>query len=270
MEKLPDLWRRYVQDGDRQARETLILHYARLVKYAVGRLGMNLPSSLQKDDLISYGVLGLMEAIDRFDPSQGVKFGTYALPRIRGQIIDSLREMDLLPRSAQRKAKQVEGAIIHLSQSLGRIPADEEVADHLQISLAQYHRWLLDANFAVISLDQPATFDGGERAPLYDLLEDTNMPKPAQRLAESEMKAELALAIEALSEREQLLISLYYQDELTMKEIGQVLGVSESRVSQMHTKVVLALRGWLNRYAEPNPITHIRREADVSVYNTST
>ena len=145
MDKLASLWNRYTQDNDRQAREELILHYASLVKYVVGRLAIWLPPSLQREDLIGYGVLGLIEAIERFDPTLGVKFETYAVARIRGQIIDSLRAIDLLPRSVYRHAREIENAIADLSQTLGRIPRDQEVADHLGISMEQYQNRLIDS-----------------------------------------------------------------------------------------------------------------------------
>lgn len=269
MKNVAALWQQYTQDGDRRAREKLILHYAPLVKYVVNRLMTNPPASIQKDDLMSYGILGLMEAIDRFDPNKGAQFKTYAMIRIRGQIIDSLREMGMFPRSVHRKARLIEETMAHLSQALGRTPTDLEIAAHLEIDMAQYHQWLLVANFAMISLDQATASEDGERVPLYDLLEDVSMPKPAQNLDERELKSELAMAIQALPEREQLLISLYYQDELTMKEIGQVLGVSESRVSQMHAQALLALRSWINRHTEPNVVSPKRKETSASIYSAA-
>jgi RNA polymerase sigma factor for flagellar operon FliA len=260
------LWKRYTQDNDQQTREALILHYAGLVKYVVGRLAIALPPSLQQEDLIGYGVLGLIEAVDRFDLSRGVKFETYAVARIRGQIIDSLRTLNLLPRSAHRRTKEISAAIAHLSQLLGRIPDDMEIANYLNISLDQYRQWLLDANFAVFSLDQPVTFDDGEQSTLYDSLEDTKMPVPTQQVDDSEMRAELMAAIRALPKREQLMIALYYNDRLTMKEIGQALDVSESRVSQMHAKAMLTLRGLLEDSTEPKSFIYNGGEISASVY----
>jgi RNA polymerase sigma factor for flagellar operon FliA len=232
----------------------------------VGRLAIALPPSLQREDLIGYGVLGLLEAIDRFDLSHGVKFETYAVTRIRGQIIDSLRMLNLLPRSAHRRTKEISMAIAHLSQLLGRIPDDMEIANYLNISLNQYHRWLLDANFAIFSLDQPVNFDDGEQSTLYDSLEDTKMPAPTQQVDDSEMRAELMAAIRALPKREQLMIALYYNDRLTMKEIGQALGVSESRVSQMHAKAMLKLRDLLECSIEPKSIIYNERKINGPVY----
>ena len=265
MDNLASLWNRYTQDNDRQAREELILHYASLVKYVVGRLAIWLPPSLQREDLIGYGVLGLIEAIERFDPTLGVKFETYAVARIRGQIIDSLRAIDLLPRSVYRHAREIENAIAHLSQTLGRVPLDHEVADHLGISPEQYQNRLIDSRFSIVSLDQPLKFEDGQQSNLYASVEDFTMLTPSQQLDDGELKTELVYAIRALPQREQLMISLYYNDGLTMKEIGQVLDVSESRVSQIHAKAVLTLRGLLQNRAEPNPVAYHRRKPNVSV-----
>jgi RNA polymerase sigma factor for flagellar operon FliA len=269
MDNSADLWKRYTENDDRQAREELIVHYAKLVKYVVGRLAIWLPPSLQYEDLIGYGVVGLIEAIDRFDPNHGVKFATYAVSRIRGQIIDSLRAMDLLPRSVYRHAREIENAIAFLSQHLGRVPTDAEVADHLSISLEQYQSWLVDSSISIVSLDQPVIFEDGKHSTLYSAVEDTDMPTPSQQMDDRELKEELVYAIRALPEREQLMISLYYNDGLTMKEIGQVLDVSESRVSQIHAKAMLSLRGLLKNRAEPNPATYNKRGTYAPVYATA-
>ncbi len=269
MDDLANLWTRYARCGDRRAREELIMHYAPLVKYVVGWLSVTLPASLEKEDLIGYGTIGLIEAVDRYDPDRGVKFETFATTRIRGQIIDTLRALDLLPRSARRQAKEIENAISQLSQSLGRIPTGAEVASHLGVSLDQYHDRLVEANFAVVSLDQPVTSENGDFYTLYDSLEDTTMPVPSEQIDAREMKAQLVSAIRALSEREQLMISLYYSEGLTMKEIGQVLGVSESRVSQMHAQAVFTLRGLMNAGLRPDPVIYDRRGISAPTYATA-
>jgi RNA polymerase sigma factor for flagellar operon FliA len=266
---LKELWRRHSQLGDRQAREELILHYASLVKYVVGWLAVSLPASLEEGDLVGYGTIGLIKAVDRYDPTRGVKFETYATARIRGQVIDSLRALDLLPRSARRQAREIEHAVSNLSQTLGRIPENAEVADYLGISLDQYHDRLMYANCGVVSLDQPVTSETGERYTLGDTLEDATMPVPSEQADARDLKAQLTSAIGALPERERLMISLYYNDGLTMKEIGQVLGVSESRVSQMHAKAVLSLRGLMKASPEPSPIIYKRGGIRASVYATA-
>lgn len=268
MDNSAHLWQRYIENGDPDAREELIVNYAPLVKYVVGRLLIGIPPSLQREDLISFGTLGLIEAVDRFDPSYKVKFQTYAVTRIRGQIIDSLRALDLLPRSARHHNKQIERAIAHLSQTLGRTPTDKEIADHLDITLEQYQSWLIDANFAMISLDQTLSFDNGDETTLYDTLEDTNMSTPSQQVDDIDLKSELASAIHSLPEREQLMISLYYNDGLTMKEVGEVLGVSESRISQMHSRTMLSLKSFINNRREPNPTVYNRSGNRAPAYAT--
>lgn len=235
------LWKLFKKENDQQAREALIIHYAWLVNFVVGRLSIYLPPSLEAGDLVGYGTLGLIEATDRFNLDQGVKFETYAISRIRGQIIDSLRALNLLPRSAHKRNRQIEQGIAELTQILGRVPQAEEVANHLGISLKQYYRWLRQANHSVISLDKTVKYENGEESSLYDSLTDET-PNPFDTVAHQETKRQLVAAIKTLSEREQVLLSLYYQDELTMKEIGLVLGVSESRVSQMHSHIMTALR----------------------------
>jgi RNA polymerase sigma factor for flagellar operon FliA len=210
-----------------------------------------------------------MEAVDRFDPAQGVKFGTYAIPRIRGQIIDSLRSLDILPRSVYRQTKDIENAISEVSQSLGRMPTDQEVSGYLNISLVQYHGWLADASFVVVSLDRSLISDDNDQLPLYDSLEDTKVPTPSQEFDDRELKFELVSIIQELPDREQLLLSLYYKDGLTMKEIGKVLGVSESRVSQMHAKVVLTLRSLLRYRVDPQPVVHKKREQNAPIYTVT-
>jgi RNA polymerase sigma factor for flagellar operon FliA len=266
MDELGQLWTRLTQQNDRQAREALILHHAPLVKFVVGRLALRLPPSLQEEDLIGYGVLGLIEAIDRFDPARGVKFETFAISRIRGHILDSLRQLDLLPRSARRQVKEIEQAMAYLTQTLGRLPTDAEVADHLSLNLDQYHERLLNTNSAIISFDQPLVDQGDETLTLYDSVENTQVPNPANQLDEQETKAEIAQAIQTLPEREQVMLSLYYNDGLTMKEIGRAMSISESRVSQMHARAVLTLRSLIRNRAEPNQANHHRRGISAPVY----
>jgi RNA polymerase sigma factor for flagellar operon FliA len=235
----------------------------------VGRLTIKTPRSLEEEDLLSYGMLGLIEAIDRFDPSRGVKFQTFAASRIRGQVIDSLRMLDLLPRSARRHVKQIEEAIAQLCQSLGRVPEDSEIAEHLDISLTQYHDRLRETSWSMISLDQPITSENGEQFTLYDSLEDATVQAPTERLDQNELKSQLVSAILALPERERLMISLYYNEGLTMKEIGQVLDVSESRVSQIHTRTILTLRALMRKNSEAKNMTYGRNGIHAPVYANS-
>jgi RNA polymerase sigma factor for flagellar operon FliA len=258
MKNVADLWGRFSQQNDRKAREQLILHYTQLVKFVVGRLALYLPPSIQEEDLIGYGILGLIEAVDRFDPTRGIKFETFAVSRIRGHILDSLRHLDLLSRLARRQVRELEEAIALLSQSLGRLPNDTEIAGHLGLTLDQYHERVIQANSIVVSLDKPFAFGSEELYTLSDTVEDTRRPTPAEELDGQELKRELVAAIQALPERERIMISLYYHDGLTMKEIAQTMGVSESRVSQMHARVMLTLRSLIKDQAEPNPVNFSR------------
>lgn len=254
MEKTAKLWQQYKIHQDRASRDKLILQYAPLVKYVVGRLGMRLPSSLETDDLLSYGMVGLIEAVDRFDPSYGVKFETYAILRIKGEIIDSVRAMDILPRSVYRHAKEIETVFAELSQTLGRMPTDHEVASMLGIQIKEYHRWLGNARWIIVSLDQPIVFSDGEQANLYDSLQDNSSKSPAEMIDKKEMVKIICNALKLLPEREQLVVSLYYNDDLTMKEIGQVLNVSESRVSQIHAKALMMLRARMHHQKDEKRI----------------
>lgn len=241
------LWESYCKSRDPKLREEIILRYAPLVKYAVGRLAIGLPGIMDADDLLSHGTVGLVEAVDRFDPQRGVKFETYAIRRIQGSIIDALRSLDMIPRSARRRARALENAFRELQNALGRFPTDEETARHLGMSMTSYHQALSEAGITVLSLDtllHPT--DNDDTLTLGDLLEDKQSPNPVYELEEKELKGILITALKKLAERERLIIALYYNEELTLKEIGQVLGVSESRVSQLHTRAILKLRSFMS------------------------
>ena len=266
MDDTVNLWERYTRHGDRNAREELILRYTPLVKYVVGRLPIALPAAMDREDLINCGVIGLIEAVDRFQPARGVKFETYAIARIRGQILDTLRHLNVLPRSTHRQARQIESAIAELSQLLGRIPEDSEVADHLGITLDDYRSRLMTSSVAMISLDEPTRSSDGESLDLHDCVEDTSMPSPSEYVDRQESIDQMVSAIQNLPERERLMISLYYQDRLTMKEIGAVLGISESRVCQLHTKALLTLRGIVSGSGGLVPTGFERRAIGVTAY----
>jgi RNA polymerase sigma factor FliA len=266
MDDLSDLWQRWTQGEDRDARDALILHYAPLVKQVVGRVKWGMPPSLEEEDLVSYGTIGLIKAVDAFKPERGVKFETYAVLRIRGNIIDSLRSIGQLPRSTFRRARAIEDASAQLCQELGRIPEDSEIVERLGISLETYHNHLADINRSVISLDRQLVSSSGDNFSLYDSVEDESMPSPVEHLDQQELKTRMISAIKALPEREQLMIALYYQDRLTMKEIGDVLGISESRVSQLHAKIILTLRGFMKSSGETPLATNERRDARVAYY----
>ena len=247
--ELKELWRRYKTDGSDRAREQLVVAYSPLVKYVAGRMSSGLPAHVEEADLISYGLLGLINAIERFDLSREIKFETYAITRIKGAIIDELRALDWVPRSVRARAREIEKAHAKLEHQLHRTPTDEEMARELKLSVdgvpggagqdLQLHR--RRAGRAV----------GRERLPrrrgvaCWTRCRTRTRPNPEALLAQSELKDRLADAIAALPEREKLVIALYYYENLTLREIGEVLGVTESRISQLHTKAVLRLKSRL-------------------------
>ena len=241
------LWHDYRATNDRAIRDRLILSYAPLVKYVAGRLGSGLPAHVEEGDLVSYGLLGLIGAIERYDPDRDIKFETYAIARIRGAIIDELRALDWVPRSVRSRARQIELAIGELESKLGRSPSDEEIAAKVGISTDELDESLTDiSRSSIAALDELWSVSGeGDQVSLLDTIEDQSVARPAEVLDETEMREALADAIARLPEREKLVVTLYYYEELTLREIGEVLGVTESRVSQLHTKAILRLKSRL-------------------------
>ncbi len=244
-----DRWVRFVAERDPALREQLIVQYAPLVKYVVGRLAIMLPRVLDSDDVLSAGVLGLIEAVDRYDPTTGVKFETYAIARIRGAIIDELRALDWIPRSARQRSQEIASTFARLEASLGRPATDDEVAEALGLDRRQFQQASLAATTVLLSLEAPVPSgdgdDDGTSLPLVETIEAHQTTDPLASAVESEVLESLAKAIGALSERERILLSLYYEQELTMKEISLVLGVSESRVCQLHARALHRLRAHL-------------------------
>lgn len=241
-------WNDYVTDRDSGLKEQLILQYAPLVKYVVGRLAIGLPNIMDFEDVLSYGTLGLIEAVERYDPSKGVKFETYAIARIRGAIIDALRALDRLPRSVRQKARELEKVTVELSATLGRPPTDAEIAEGMGVSVERYHSIIVDASWSTVSLDGLLdSQDYGENAATVELPDTNSHDDVTGGVEQEELVAALTDAVRHLPEREGLVISLYYQDEMTMKEISQVLQISESRVCQLHAKAVGRLRLTLRR-----------------------
>jgi len=241
------LWRAYKRTGDRALRDRLILTYAPLVKYVAGRLGSGLPAHVEEGDLVSYGLLGLIGAIERFDPERDIKFETYAIARIKGSIIDELRSMDWVPRSVRARARDIERSIAQLEAKLGRAPNDEEISSHLGITEEEFQDSLLEiSRSSIAALDELwSGAGGGDPVALIDTIEDPEAPEPQQAMAQTELREALGEAIARLPEREKLVVTLYYYEELTLREIGEVLGVTESRVSQLHTKAILRLKARL-------------------------
>jgi len=251
-EETQALWLEFGRTHDKALRDRLILTYAPLVKYVAGRLGSGLPTHVDEGDLVSYGLLGLIGAIERYDPTRDVKFETYALARIKGSIIDELRSLDWVPRSVRSRAREIERAIAELEAKLGVAPDDEQIAAKLGITVAELESSLTDiSRSSIAALDELWSVSGdGDQVSLLDTIEDTAEPHPAAALDETETREALADAIARLPEREKLVVTLYYYEELTLREIGEVLGVTESRVSQLHTKAILRLKARLAGAAE--------------------
>ena len=246
--ELRDLWRRYKSTGDQRARERLVVAYSPLVKYVSGRMASGLPAHVEEADLISYGLVGLISAIERFDIDREIKFETYAITRIKGAIIDELRSLDWVPRSVRARAREIEQANSKLEHRLQRAPTDEEMAAELGLTVEEFQDSLLQiSNSSVAALDELWTVSdaSGDQVSLLDTLQDPGAPDPAQLMDATELKDRVADAIARLPEREKLVVALYYYENLTLREIGEVLGVTESRISQLHTKAVLRLRSRL-------------------------
>jgi RNA polymerase sigma factor for flagellar operon FliA len=242
------VWRQFKQSGADDLRESLILHYSPLVKFVAGRVGAGLPRNVDQNDLASYGVFGLIDAIDKFEPERGFKFETYAINRIRGSILDGLRSLDWVPRSVRAKAREIERAIAELEHKLGRSPTDEELAEKLQTDLETIQDDLAEiSQLGFAALDQ--TVGSGETTTtLKDLVADPGGISPEAAFQAEETRRMLVDSINRLPDRERLVVTLYYYEGLTLAEIGDVLGVTESRVCQIHAKTVMSLR---NRLAEP-------------------
>ena len=228
-------------------RDKQLMDYLPIVKHIAGRIAMGVPRSVELDDLISAGVVGLIEAFNSFDAEKGVKFESYASIRIRGSILDELRAVDWAPRSTRAKSRELERAISSLENKMGRSPSEQEIADSLGVSLGDVHQLMDDiACSTLLSLDE-LTFgsDDDKPVPLVDTVGIPGQSDALSDLEREEMKGLLVDSIGLLSDQERLVIALYYYEELTLKEIGQVMELSESRVSQIHTKAVLSLRGKL-------------------------
>jgi len=237
-------WVQFKKDNDPQVRQKLLEEYLPLVKNVAGRMAMGFPKSVELSDLINTGVIGLIEALSNFDPSRGVKFETYAVPRIRGAILDELRSLDWVPRSTRAKSREIEKAISKLENQLGRRPSDRELAKSLRISSDELFSALDDvSSTTMLSLDELIYKEEDNRqVPRVETLEDLRCKSILGDLEKEELKAYLIQAISYLTEQERLVVALYYYEELTLKEIGEVMQISESRVSQIHTKAVLKLR----------------------------
>jgi len=248
---MDDLWQAHCEKGDRSARESIILQYAPLVKYVAGRLSIALPPVLGMDDVLSSGMVGLIRAVEHYDPSRGVPFENYAVTCIKGAILDQLRSLDVISRSVRHRAREIEKAMTALQSTLGGIPTDREVADHMGMDINVYRKALTEIGPATISIDSAMGGDGeSEAATLLSNLEDTNSPDPVSLAERRGLVDALTEAISRLSDRERLLLALYYKEELTMREISRVMEVSESRVCQLHSRAILRLKAQLQLWRQ--------------------
>ncbi len=240
------IWKEYRKTKSPELQEKLVLEYLTLVQKVVLKMASFLPPHISRDDLYGYGILGLLEAVERYDVDLGIPFPAYAQKRIKGAIIDALRKEDWVPTSLRKKAKIVEEAYFTLESELGRSATDEEIAGYLHISLPELGEWLKEIQFiSIISLEEPLT--EGETSSYAEQLTDKNSPNPETVSEEKEIKEILARAVGELPEKERTVISLFYYNYLSNKEIAQVMNLSDSRISQLHTKAIFRLRGKLSR-----------------------
>ncbi len=248
MKDLDKIWIEYSKTKNAQLKETLIVEYAHLVKYVASRMSLMVGQYVDFDDLVGYGVFGLIDAVDKFDYDKGFKFETYASLRIRGSIIDNIRKLDWVPRSIRQISKDVEKAYSKLEMEFGREPSDKELALELEVSEDEVRDMVKKASVSsLISLDEYSEQNNGQVN-----IKDTsnNMYSPENELDKKEVKQMLVKALESLTEKEKIVVNLYYFDELTLKEISKVLDVSESRVSQIHSKAIVKLNTKLGSYRD--------------------
>lgn len=242
------LWEEYSKTGKPEIREKLIIEYAPLVKLVAGRLSMYLGYNVEYDDLVGYGIFGLIDAIDKFDYGKNIKFETYASLRIRGSILDQIRKMDWIPRSLRQKQKKIDAAMSKIEAEKGRVATEEELAQELEISVEEYNNWQGQAKVAnVVSLEEFA--EAGSEIKM-DATKNSHFEQPETAVEKEELKIKLAQSLEDLTEKEKNVIILYYYEELNLKEISRVLEVSESRVSQLHTKALSKMRAKLGDYLD--------------------
>lgn len=238
------------QRGSYAYRDQLILSHLPLAKYLVKRMAAHLPPYLDDEELMSAAIMGLISSAERFEPSRGIQFKTYAEQRIKGMIMDELRSKDWLSRSVREKYKRLEREFSELRKQLGRDPSADEVAQQMQISLDQYHRLLEEVHtFSFISLNESWEDDEGGCVSLLDIVPDSSAVNPQSQMISQELMAALSKSIESLPEKERLVVTLYHYEELNLKEIGMVMGLTESRVSQLHSQAIVRLRSKLKMFA---------------------
>lgn len=242
-----EIWRNYRDTGDQSIRDAIVKQYAPLVKYVAGKVSVGMPQSVDFDDLVGFGVFGLFDAIEKFDPDKHVKFKTYAVTRIRGAIFDELRSIDWVPRSVRQKTREIDETVQHLEARLGRSATDDEVAGEMGMSLEQYNQMMLKVSgTSMLSLnDVWYTGEDNDKISIVESIEAPNSLRPDAIAEKDEMRRVIVEAINDLPEKEKKVLVLYYYEDLTLKEIGKVLDVTESRISQLHTKAISRLRSKL-------------------------
>ncbi|HNZ26730.1 MAG TPA: RNA polymerase sigma factor WhiG [Spirochaetota bacterium] len=247
-----DIWILYKKTKDIKLRDFLIEKYAPLVKYVAGKVAMGKPGNIEYDDLVGFGVFGLMDAIEKFDLQKNVKFKTYAVTRIRGSIYDELRSIDWVPRSVRTKAKEVEQAIVKIEGTTGKLATDQEIADELGLDIREFYSTLTKiSSTSVMSLSDPwFTGDDNDKISILDTIESPSKMNPDITVERDSVKQLIVNAINELPDKEKKVLVLYYYEDLTLKEIGEVLAVTESRVSQLHTKAIIRLKAKLAEIKE--------------------
>ncbi|MFP4561780.1 MAG: RNA polymerase sigma factor WhiG [Spirochaetia bacterium] len=242
-----ELWKEYKKTKDPQIRDAFVKQYAPLVKYVAGKVAIGMPHNVEFDDLVGFGVFGLFDAIEKFDPDKHVKFKTYAVTRIRGAIFDELRSIDWVPRSVRQKAREIEDTIHRLEASLGRSVSDEEIAKELNMNMDEFQKAMLKVSgTSMLSLnDVWYNNDENDKISIVDSIESPSSMNPDTIVEKEEIKRVIVEAINELPDKEKKVLVLYYYEDLTLKEIGQVLEVTESRISQLHTKAIMRLRAKL-------------------------
>ena len=244
-EELTALWEKYLADKtNKQARDTLIVQYIYLVRYVVGRVKVSLPVTISIEDIAGYGVEGLINAIERFSPQKNTRFETYALIRVRGAMLDRIRSEDFLPRSVRKKIKDIKQAAEVLKQQLGRTATSTEIANYLDMDVDKVNQVMSEDVFVTSIYDKRGTSE--DSMEIIDTIEDSNKLNPQERMEEKNVKTDLQKALQRLPERERVLMVLYYQENMTMKEIGETIGMSESRVCQLHAQAIMKLKNILN------------------------
>lgn len=244
-DELTSLWEIYLKNkSDKQVRDTLIVQYIYLIRYVVGRVKVTLPSTISIEDIAGYGVEGLINAVERYSPQKNARFETYALIRIRGAILDKIRAQDFLPRSIRKKIKDVKNAQESLKQELGRMPTTQEVAEYLDMEPEKVVQILSEDATITSIYDKKGSAD--DSIEIIDTIEDSNRLNPQEQAEENSVKQELQRALTRLPERERIIMVLYYQENMTLKEIGETINMSESRVCQLHAQSIMKLKNILS------------------------